>query len=156
MPASNKVTRKTDSSDTPAATAVPWRWAPAPRVCVRVHVHMSMNRHTHRQVYSQTYKFHFCVAGSSILGQDQKTRREKDAEDQPRPHSAAAFIPHGDASPGVRFHLCLCVDRGKSRFNRVEILPAISALYQVHLSMHAHVTGRPRTKRTRAPWKTNR
>jgi hypothetical protein len=58
---------------------------------------------------------HVRVAGSSILkGQDKKTRREKDAQDQLRPHSAEAFIPHGDASQGRRLHLSMCVDMGAS------------------------------------------
>jgi hypothetical protein len=65
---------------------------------------------------------HVRVAGSSILkGQDQKTRREKDAQDQLRPHSAEAFIPHGDASQGRRFHLCMYVDMGRACYYWVEM-----------------------------------
>ena len=43
-----------------------------------------------------------CRPGSSILKGPQQPKR--DAHVHLRPHSAAAFIPHGDASPGRRFH----------------------------------------------------
>jgi hypothetical protein len=81
--------------------------------------HARTNEHAHALAstfaYAEKSILSVRVAGSSILkGQDQKTRREKDAKDQLRPHSAEAFIPHGDSSPGRRFHLCMCVNKGRS------------------------------------------